>query len=262
MIVETIQYYLEKGDHSVCLLLLDASKAFDKVSLEMLFKLLLKRNVCPRITKFLLYMYVNQKCYFKWANELSEPFTVANGVKQGSVISPLLFSIYIDNLFKELKQLGLGCHVGLIFAGAFGYADDVALIASSLYALKIIISVCESYVERYHIIFNPTKFNLICYYIDPSMLSLICLIKQPLSIVDNDKHLGNYTSNDIHGRNIVSSVCDLYQQNNSTISNFNACNSDTLDRLHSSFCMPMYSCELWNLSSSYTDKYIYLLGEN
>ena len=81
-------------------------------------------------------MYVNQKCYVKWANELSEPFTVANGVKQGAVISPLLFSIYIDNLFKELKQLGLECHVGPTFAGAFGYADDVVLIAPSLYALK------------------------------------------------------------------------------------------------------------------------------
>ena len=239
----------------------------------------------------LLYMYVNQKCYVKWANELSEPFTVANGVKQGAVISPLLFSIYIDNLFKELKQLGLGCHVGPTFAGAFGYADDVALIAPSLYALKKMISVCESYEERYHITFNPTKSKLICYNIDPSTLGPICLNKQPYyptislvyivnsvyslcffllsfsfmnkfflwkkrSIVDNDKHLGNYISNDIHDRNIVSSVCDLYQRSNSTISNFNACNSDTLDRLHASFCMHMYGCELWNLSSSYTDKYI------
>ena len=85
-------------------------------------------------------MYVNQKCYVKWANELSEPFTVANGVKQGAVISSLLFSIYIDNLFKELKQLGLECHVGPTFVGAFGYADDVALIAPSLYALKKLIS--------------------------------------------------------------------------------------------------------------------------
>ena len=33
-------------------------------------------------------------------DELSEPFTVANGVKQGTVISPLLFSIHIDNLLK------------------------------------------------------------------------------------------------------------------------------------------------------------------
>ena len=81
-------------------------------------------------------MRVNQKWYVKWANELSEPFTVANGVKKGAVISPLLFSIYIDNLFKKLKQLGLGCHVGPTFAGAFGYADDVALVAPSLYPLK------------------------------------------------------------------------------------------------------------------------------
>ena len=56
MMVETIQYYLEKGDNYVCLLLLDASKAFDKVSFDMLFELLLKRNVCPRIFKLLLYV--------------------------------------------------------------------------------------------------------------------------------------------------------------------------------------------------------------
>ena len=49
MMVETIQHYLEKGDHSVCLGSLDASNAFDKASFDMLFELLLKRKVCPRI---------------------------------------------------------------------------------------------------------------------------------------------------------------------------------------------------------------------
>ena len=39
MVVETIQYYFEKGDNFVCLLLLDASKAFEKVSFDMLFEL-------------------------------------------------------------------------------------------------------------------------------------------------------------------------------------------------------------------------------
>ena len=65
-------------------------------------------------------MYVNQKCYVKWANKLSKPFIVTNVVKQDAVISPLLLSIYIDNIFTELKQLGLGCHVGPTFAEAFG----------------------------------------------------------------------------------------------------------------------------------------------
>ena len=53
------------------------------------------------------------------------------------------------------------------------------------------------------------------------MLGPICLNKQHMGIVDNDKHIGNYISKDIHDRNIVSSVCDLYQRNNSTISDFN-----------------------------------------
>ena len=53
MVMETVQYYLEKGDHSVCVLLLDASKAFDKVSFEKIFEILLSRNVCRRIIKLL-----------------------------------------------------------------------------------------------------------------------------------------------------------------------------------------------------------------
>ena len=55
----------------------------------------------------------------------------------------------------------------------------------------LLISLCESYAERYHITFNPIKSKLICYNIDPCTLCPICLNKQPISIVDNDKHLGN-----------------------------------------------------------------------
>ena len=135
-------------------MLLDASKAFDRVSYDIMFKLLLERNVCPRIFRLLYYMYTNQKCNVKWEKELSDPFNVSNGVKQGGVISPLLFSIYIDNLFAALKQLGLGCHVGLTYAGAFGYADDIALISPSIYGIKKMIAVCESHALEYHITFN------------------------------------------------------------------------------------------------------------
>ena len=81
-------------------------------------------------------MYSNQLCHVKWRDETSAGFSISNGVKQGSVISPLLFSLYIDELFLLLKQSGLGCHVGLTYAGAFGYADDIALVAPSLSSLS------------------------------------------------------------------------------------------------------------------------------
>ena len=51
MVNETIQYYIENGGQAVLLMLLDASKAFDKVSYEKLFELLLARNVCLKIVK-------------------------------------------------------------------------------------------------------------------------------------------------------------------------------------------------------------------
>ena len=106
-------------------------------------------------------MYTHQKCHVRWNNEHSDSFSVSNGVKQGSVISPLLFSIYIDNLFSKLKYLGLGCHVGLTFAGAFGYADDIALVSPStcIYGLKKMISICETYAQGY----QPSKIKIVMF---------------------------------------------------------------------------------------------------
>ena len=103
--------------------------------------------MCPHIAQLLYYMYTNQVCSVKWDNELSDCFNVSNGVNQGGVISPLLFSCYIDNLFAQLQHSGLACHVGLSHAGAFGYIDDNALLAPSLQSLKYMISICEEYAK-------------------------------------------------------------------------------------------------------------------
>ena len=122
MVTETIQYYTVNGCKGVFLLLLDASKAFDKVVFHMLFNKLIKKNVCIKIIKLLLYMYTNQDCDVQCDGAHANMFKIFNGVKQGSVISPLLFTLYIDSLFLLLKQLGLGCHVALILLNQNYYA--------------------------------------------------------------------------------------------------------------------------------------------
>ena len=85
----------------MCVLLLDASEAFDKVAFNVLFNELRDRSMCSHITKLLHHMYTLLSCYMKWGNEHSDSFNVLNGVKQGQVISPLLFSCYIDKLFHN-----------------------------------------------------------------------------------------------------------------------------------------------------------------
>ena len=70
---------------------------------------------------------------------------------------------YIDSLLERLKLYGIGCYVCRTYAGAFGYADDVALLAPSLISLKHMMKICEDYAEDYHILFNPTIYKLVCY---------------------------------------------------------------------------------------------------
>ena len=66
-----------------------------------LFNILLDKKVCPRIVQLLCYMYLTQACCVKWNSKNSTDFTVSNGVKHRDVISPILFSDYMDKLFKS-----------------------------------------------------------------------------------------------------------------------------------------------------------------
>ena len=52
-------------------------------------------------------------------------FKVYNGAKQGGVLSPVLFALYIDELFERLANCGHGCHVGIVFVGCISYADYI-----------------------------------------------------------------------------------------------------------------------------------------
>ena len=61
----------------------------------MLFNELIKKNVRQKIMKLtLIYMYTNQKCDVQWDGAYPNMFKIFNGVKQSSVISPLLFILY------------------------------------------------------------------------------------------------------------------------------------------------------------------------
>ena len=69
----------------------------------------------------------------------------------------ILFSIYIDIFLQKLKDSGLGCHVGLTFAGAFGYVNDFALVCPSLSGLHLMVQLYEQYAMEYSIVLTLTN---------------------------------------------------------------------------------------------------------
>ncbi len=67
----------------------------------------------------------------------------------------------MDGLLNKLSKSNVISHIGGVFAGAFGYADDIKLLTPSVHALRILANICEKYAAKYDIIFNGKKSQLI-----------------------------------------------------------------------------------------------------
>jgi len=156
LLKETISYYITYNSSVFCTFL-DASKAFDRVHFCKLFRLLIERGLPPCIVRVLINLYTVNQVRVLWAGLTSDYFSALNGVKQGGVISPILFSIYIDDLLVRLSLSGVGCYVGRTFAGVLGYADDIVLIAPSPTAMRKFLAICDSYALEFDIVFNAEK---------------------------------------------------------------------------------------------------------
>ena len=153
---EVIDRYL-RGNSNVYCCLLDASKAFDKVHYGKLFKMLLSKNISPFITRLIIDNYIHQMSRVSWGLYMSDYFALCNGVKQGGVMSALLFTLYIDNLLFKLKDSGYGCHMNGVYMGVLSYADDITLLCPSIRGLNCMLNICSEYADNYDITFNSKK---------------------------------------------------------------------------------------------------------
>ena len=145
-------------------------------------------------------MYEEQTGCVKLAGKKSSSFRITNGTRQGSVLSPALFSVYLDDLILKLRELGLGCHVGGWWMGACGYADDLILLAPLRSVLQKMVQVCQEYGEEHNLIFstdpNPAKSKTKCLYFCGRMKNVqypapVKLYGKDLPWVVSADHLGH-----------------------------------------------------------------------
>ena len=82
---------------------MDWNKAFDTIQESLLFQKLLKAKIPDILVRLLIFIYTKQTADVKWQNSYSKEFPLGNGVRQGAVLSPILFCSYMNDLFKLMR---------------------------------------------------------------------------------------------------------------------------------------------------------------
>ena len=70
----------------------------------MIFRKLLDRKTHIVIVKIIFYWYSKQTVCVKWGRCIFDYFSISNGVRQDGILSPKLFSVYVDNLSDKLVE--------------------------------------------------------------------------------------------------------------------------------------------------------------
>ena len=262
---ETISYYLRRGSSVFCCLL-DFSKAFDKVNFDALFMKLSERNFPAVVLRLLVYLYINQSCFIRWNSMESEAFSVKNGVRQGAILSPSLFCVYLDTLLCQLRDAGVGCHIGGEFLGAFGYADDVLLLAPSRQALQVMLTICENFATSHSMLFStdadPAKSKTKCLVfsrtLNADQVSNVRLNGDSLPWVKSAKHLGNHLSSKIDlscfapetKTDLLQKRAILFDKVHQILQQFGYLNPRLVVKLLSIYSTALYGSCLWQLASA------------
>jgi Reverse transcriptase (RNA-dependent DNA polymerase) len=151
-----VEHFTSRGS-MVYTAALDISKAFDTVSHGKLMTKLSQAGIPRWITNLLCNWYGKLHVAVRWNGCLSKYFSVNSGVRQGSILSPALFNMYINQIIVDLRICGSGCHVNNCFIGCIFYADDILLLSASVAGLQDLLNVCTQSVSDLSLNFNCSK---------------------------------------------------------------------------------------------------------
>ena len=205
LVNEVSGWFLRAGT-PIIVCTLDASKAFDKCQFSTLFQKFLDRKLPALVVRALIFIYEKQYACVRWGNVHSSSFSITNGTRQGSVLSPAAFGLYFDDLLTALRQLGFGCHIAGKFYGAALFADDLILMSPTRSGMQEMLRKCEKYGEEHNIVFstdpNPTKSKSKCLYMNGKKNNVtyptpVMLYGKPLPFVPDAVHLGNFLCEDV-----------------------------------------------------------------
>ena len=249
LLKQAISQYNTHGS-PVFVAFLDASKAFDKVNHHILFKKLTECNVPEIFVKLLANWYSSQLLCVRWGTIYSKFFTVSNGVRQGSILSPILFAVYMNQLSQTLNKLNVGCFIGQHCLNNILYADDICCIAPSCKGLQNLLDVCYEYAQSHDISFNCSKTKIMMFktkFLKLNFVPKLQLGNCVIDYVEKVKYLGFLLTCDLQDDiDMYRQLRYVYGTANRLRSKFSDCSKNVKNYLFRTFMYSFYGSSIWS----------------
>ena len=187
-LLEVIKKRKNKHRSTYCCFL-DIRKAYDTVWREGLWKKLEAIGVHEKLMKVIVNTYTNVKSRVIVNDKLSDWFDIGIGLRQGCVLSPLLFLIFINDLIRELNDSNLGVDIGEGKLSNLAFADDIALVANSARDLQKLVKIAERYARKWNFAFNTKKCKVLVFN-HKGAQPTVTLDNDRLDVVREYKYLG------------------------------------------------------------------------
>jgi hypothetical protein len=141
---------------------IDMEKAFDRVRRETIWESLTKRRVNNKLIRAIKSIYKVNTNYIISKNRISDKFETKEGLRQGGVLSPALFNIFIDEIIKTCKPDLNKLHVGFrqlqqITITECAFADDVVIMANTEKGLQSNVNSWDEILKNHGMKINTKK---------------------------------------------------------------------------------------------------------
>ena len=142
---------------------LDIQKAYDKVWREGLWYKLFKYGIRGKLWRVLRKIYKKVESCVVIDEQWTDFFEIELGLRQGCLLSPILFALFINDLVDEIQKLNLGIQCGLKKISLLLFADDIVVIAESRKDLEKMLAVIYEYSLKWRFKFNYDKCAMVIF---------------------------------------------------------------------------------------------------
>ena len=205
----------KEKNEPTALAFLDVRKAYDCTWQAGLWKALLDAGCNGQMLRVVRTLVEHSTRQVVAYNLTSDPIEMECGVPQGAVLSPFLYSKFIDGLVQELKKKNLGVLFNKRLVALLMYADDIVLLGTPD-TLQAMLDVCTEYARKWRFEFNIKKSNVVLVsaprFIKKFVDSKWFLGGKQLQVVDQYRYLGLMFDSQRRGRRYGSAVTKVYDK--------------------------------------------------